>query len=401
VRCYRLASNDLRGVLVRSGESTQVSPDGNGVRTVESSVVIMQPTTLCNLDCGYCYLPGRARRRTMTVEVSRATARTVDAWAKRRPVEVVWHGGEPLATGRTHLGKLMDCFATEGISHSVQTNATLVDEAWCEFFLSRGMRVGVSLDGAAVDNSARVDRRGRPMFDRIVRGIRMLIDAGIEVAVIAVVSDPTPRRAHRLYRTVAELGCCWLGVNIEEQEGVNLRVNRHPPGRVREFWAALTEAWEHDRRVQLRDVDAVLAYAGRILTAPFSGDSVPMIDPMPTVAYDGMVTLISPELAGFSGERWGTFGCGTVVEEPLAELIDRGLRAPWIQEFFSGLRACVRTCAYFDFCGGAHPANRFFEHGRFDGTETNYCRNSRIALLEGVLDHAGRVAAVDRPNSCL
>ena len=25
----------------------------------------------------------------------------------------------------------------------------------------------------------------------------------------------------------------------------------------------------------------------------------------------------------------------------------------------------------------------------FDGTETNHCRNSKIRLLEGVLDHAG------------
>jgi len=30
----------------------------------------------------------------------------------------------------------------------------------------------------------------------------------------------------------------------------------------------------------------------------------------------------------------------------------------------------------------------FFEHGRFDGTETHHCRNSKIYLLEGVLDHA-------------
>ena len=35
-------------------------------------------------------------------------------------------------------------------------------------------------------------------------------------------------------------------------------------------------------------------------------------------------------------------------------------------------------------------ANRFFEHGRFNGTETEHCRNSKISLLEGVLDHARR-----------
>ncbi|NUP02312.1 MAG: radical SAM/SPASM domain-containing protein, partial [Nonomuraea sp.] len=35
-----------------------------------------------------------------------------------------------------------------------------------------------------------------------------------------------------------------------------------------------------------------------------------------------------------------------------------------------------------------HAANRYFEHGRFDTTVTEHCRNSKIRLMEGVLDHA-------------
>ncbi|MGQ0775950.1 MAG: radical SAM protein [Pseudonocardiales bacterium] len=100
----------------------------------EPSVVIMQPTTLCNLDCSYCYLPHRAHRRIMSLNVARATAQAVGTWAYRRPVNVVWHGGEPLTAGRVHLGALMDSFPDHGITHSVQTNATLIDQRWCEFF---------------------------------------------------------------------------------------------------------------------------------------------------------------------------------------------------------------------------------------------------------------------------
>jgi hypothetical protein len=32
--------------------------------------------------------------------------------------------------------------------HSIQTNATLVDRAWCEFLGERHVRVGVSIDGS-------------------------------------------------------------------------------------------------------------------------------------------------------------------------------------------------------------------------------------------------------------
>jgi uncharacterized protein len=61
-----------------------------------------------------------------------------------------------------------------------------------------------------------------------------------------------------------------------------------------------------------------------------------------------------------------------------------------VKEFVEGVEACRSTCPYFGFCGGGHAANRFFEHGRFDGTETEHCRNSKMSLLEGVLDHARR-----------
>ena len=55
-------------------------------------------------------------------------------------------------------------------------------------------------------------------------------------------------------------------------------------------------------------------------------------------------------------------------------------------------RTAARTCPYFGFCGGAHASNRYFEQGRFDVTETEHCRNTKIRLMEGVLDHAQALA---------
>src|SRR5438552_5941371 len=80
------------------------------------SYVIMQPTTLCNLDCSYCYLPHRAADRRMPTAVAIAVAESVNPWAAAAArFSVVWHGGEPLAAGREHLGALMDPFV--GVEH--------------------------------------------------------------------------------------------------------------------------------------------------------------------------------------------------------------------------------------------------------------------------------------------
>ncbi len=88
------------------------------------SYVVMQPTTLCNLDCAYCYLPFRAVDRRMPVAVAEAVAAAVNPWAANGRFSVVWHGGEPLAAGREHLADLMAPFGPE-VEHHVQTNATL------------------------------------------------------------------------------------------------------------------------------------------------------------------------------------------------------------------------------------------------------------------------------------
>jgi uncharacterized protein len=353
------------------------------------SYVIMQPTTLCNLDCAYCYLPLRAHDRRMPVDVARAVADTVNGWAEKAPrFSVVWHGGEPLATGREHLRSLMAPFA--GVEHHIQTNATLIDDAWCEFFLEHEIRIGLSIDGPRWLTDQRVLRGGAPAFDRIVKGIDTLRRFGIPFAALCVVSDPRPGLAPELYQFFVDLGATVLGVNVEEQEGVNLRTNARPEAAVRAFWAELTSAWRADPRVEVREVEWALRYAGAALAGSADELLPRRHDPIPTVAQDGKVVLLSPELAGFTSPRYGDFASGSVLETSLAQIVATAVAAPtgWIAEYLDGVESCRAQCPYFGFCGGAHAANRFFELGRFDGTETRHCRNSKISLLEGVLDHA-------------
>jgi uncharacterized protein len=363
-------------------------PGMRGIASVPS-YVILQPTTLCNLDCTYCYLPFRASNQRMPVAVARAAAATVNRWAAASErFSVVWHGGEPLAAGRRHLSALMAPF--EGVEHHVQTNATLIDDAWCDFFVDHGVRVGVSIDGDAARTAARVDRAGRPAYAKIRKGIDTLRRRGIPFAALCVVSAPEPGLGAELYAFFRDLGCNALGVNVEEQEGVNARSNAYDAGAVRGFWAELTAAWRADPAIELREIEWALWYAANSLDGT-AGDLLPrQIDPIPTIAYDGSVVLLSPELAGFGDDHYGDFASGNVIETPLDALVRGVATAPdgWIAEYLDGVEACRASCPYFGFCGGAHAANRYFERGRFDGTETNHCRNSKIRLIEGVLDYA-------------
>lgn len=356
-----------------------------GLATVPN-YVIMQPTTLCNLDCEYCYLPLRAADHRMPVAVAEAVAADVNRWAGPG-FSVVWHGGEPLAAGRDHLAALVAPFS-DSITHHVQTNATLIDDAWAEFFLTHRFRVSVSVDGPPARNDLRRTRGGRPAYDRIERGIATLRRHGIDFAALCVVSQPTDGLATELYQYFLGLGCDVLGLNIEETEGVNRRSNAFAAGPVQRFWAELTTVWRADPRIHVREIEWSLRYLAAVLDGT-ADDLLPrQLDPIPTIGHDGSVHVLSPELAGFNDPRYGDFAAGNVRDRPLAEILVDAPARGWVPEFLRGVEACRASCPYFGFCGGAHAANRYFEHGRFDGTQTNHCRNSKIRLLEGVLDHA-------------
>jgi uncharacterized protein len=360
-----------------------------GMRGISAvpTYVVMQPTTLCNLDCAYCYLPWRRDDRRMSEEVARSVAASVNPWARTGRFSVVWHGGEPLAAGREHFAALLAPF-DPAVEHHVQTNATLIDDGWCEFFTERDIRVSVSVDGPEPRNGDRVNRGGRAAYDKIMRGVDALRRHGIPFSALCVVGRPEPGLATELYAYFLELGCEVLGINVEELEGVNRRDNRHPAPVVRAFWSELVAAWRRDPRIHLREVEWSLRYVAAVLDGT-ADDVLPRrLDPIPTVAYDGSVVLLSPELAGFSDPRYGDFTSGNVLSAPLSTILAGAIDTPWIREFLDGVEACRATCPYFGFCGGAHAANRYFEHGRFDVTATDHCRNSKIRLLEGVLDHA-------------
>ena len=58
----------------------------------------------------------------------------------------------------------------KNISNTLQTNGTLIDEAWCTFLSENKFLVGLSMDGPeAVHDAYRLDKDGRPTLSRVVK----------------------------------------------------------------------------------------------------------------------------------------------------------------------------------------------------------------------------------------
>ena len=76
--------------------------------------VVIQPTTICNLDCTYCYLPDRRVGRFMSPKTAAALASSISESYDVAAIEVLWHGGEPLSCGYSRFVALLDEFSGSG-----------------------------------------------------------------------------------------------------------------------------------------------------------------------------------------------------------------------------------------------------------------------------------------------
>jgi len=347
--------------------------------------LVLQPTSLCNLDCTYCYLPNRDKNLRMGVEVTQAIAKNIASFPKMR---ITWHGGEPLACGLDHFEKLIKPFISleeEGkVKHSIQTNATLINDDWCQFFLKHQFVVGVSIDGPQYLNRNRIDWNGKESYLRVIKGIECLKRNGLDFPIIAVVSDESLDKAKEMYRFFCDIGCKSLGINVEEKECVNIHRDICDDTKVKMFWAELFNEWKINPVIDIREITKALVWMNII-----SKQGVPITsyyrDIFPTVGYNGDVVLLSPELLGGKHPVYHNFVVGNILKESLEDIIIKGKETWYVTDFIEGVKKCEEECSYFSLCQGGYASNKYYENGSMNTTETVSCRNMEQRLLEGFM----------------
>ncbi|MBE7484216.1 MAG: radical SAM protein [Polyangiaceae bacterium] len=355
--------------------------------------VVLQPTSLCNLNCSYCYVPHRDEDRRMSPRVTERLAESLWALPKHQnPIYLLWHSGEPLAVGLAHMRALCEPFlgleAERQIAHRLQTNATLIDAAWCEFFDERRWEIAISLDGPRDLNRHRLDWAGRPSFEKVLRGIERLREVKCDLVVLLVVTEETLGQARDLYEFFAGLGCIRLGVNIEERSGINLGRPMLEDPRVAAFWSDLYEAFAKNPVIEIREFRLFAAWWDAVLGVPPPADEQPTYrtNLLPTIGYDGEVVFLSTEILQTDAGRYGRFEVGNILTESLDDLVKRAKRTPYVRDFLEGVDACKAQCSYYSFCGGGFPANKFSELGTMNATETVGCLNTRRRLYDVLME---------------
>ena len=186
--------------------------------------VMAKPTgATCNLDCEYCFFLSKEMlypdsRFRMAEQMQETYLRQLlEAHARVPEVVVAWQGGEPTMMGLPFFRRAVELqrrYARPGqrILNTLQTNGTLLDDEWGGFLKENDFLVGISVDGPREMHDAyRVDKGGKPTFDRVMRGLDVLKRHQVDWNVLTTIHAVNGQHGRDVYRFLRDdLGATFI-----------------------------------------------------------------------------------------------------------------------------------------------------------------------------------------------
>jgi uncharacterized protein len=365
-------------------------------------LLVIQPTPFCNIDCRYCYLPDRNSKAVVASEtLSNLFSQIFASGWVGECLSVVWHAGEPMVLP---IGFYREAFgiidrlkpAELQVAHSLQTNGTLIDEAWCTFFTNEQIGVGVSIDGPKqFHDRYRLTRSGRGTFDKTIAGIRLLRRHGVPFHVISVLSAVSMAAPREMFDFYVEEGIERVCFNVEESEGDHVSESFREAEVETAYYRFLSELWRLSAEAPgkitfIREIEHAIAQVIRPADAPFRNQ---LVEPFAVTSMDwaGNISTFSPELLGLKNPAYEDFLLGNINRDALVDLPNRRNFTRMLADIEAGVEMCRERCQYFSVCGGGEPVNKLAENGSFASSETTYCRLIKMRGTDLVLDALERV----------
>lgn len=199
--------------------TTISAPQFNGKAHSKIQALAKPIGAVCNIDCTYCYYLGKqgllnySSRRSPTMDKAALESYIKQYIEAQNTPEIIfsWHGGEPTLLGVEYFEYAVElqtkyCPGASTITNDIQTNGTLLNEQWCQFFKKHNFVVGVSIDGPEhIHNHYRKNRAGRGTFDKTMRGVELLKKHDVQFATLTCVNDVSSAQPLEVYQFLRDV----------------------------------------------------------------------------------------------------------------------------------------------------------------------------------------------------
>jgi uncharacterized protein len=338
---------------------------------------------ICNLSCQYCYY--LSKEHLYPDSDFRMSYNLLESFTRQyieaQPVPAVafgWQGGEPLLAGLEFFRRAVDLqerYRRPGmrITNALQTNGVLLDDRWCEFFHDHDFLVGLSLDGPGdLHNVYRVDKRGRPTFDRVMDGLLLLREHSVEFNTLTCVhagNADRPLDVYQFLRDEVEASFVQFIPIVERKNHEGIRASQGVTNRsvgaeeYGDFLIAVFDEWVTNDvgEVSVQIFDAMLSVcldrpAGLCVFDPVCGRALVLEHNGDLYSCDHFV---EPR-----------HKLGNILEKPLGKLAALRQQTRFGKAKRGKLPDRCRGCEVLFVCNGGCPKNRVFPNE--GGLNINY-----------------------------
>jgi uncharacterized protein len=172
---------------------------------------------ICNLHCKYCFYlekknlyPDTTSWRMPDDVLERYVRQYIESQDVPE-ISFAWQGGEPTLMGLDFFKRAVACQRKHAngrkITNAMQTNGTLLDDAWCEFLKANSFLIGLSIDGPQhLHDKYRSDKKGRPTFDQVMRGMELMKKHAVDFNALCVVNRANSQQPLEVYRFLKTQG---------------------------------------------------------------------------------------------------------------------------------------------------------------------------------------------------
>ena len=320
----------------------------------------------CNLGCWYCYylekeqLYADAPTHRMSAELLETYIRQHMQATTEPVIHFAWHGGEPTILGLDYFRTIVALQkkhqpAHQKIVNGIQTNGTLLTDAWCRFFKEQGFTIGISIDGPAMLHDLfRVTKSGKPTHAATMRGYALLQKYNVPTEILCVVNAENVKHPLTAYRYFKSLGARYISFLplVERGESGESDPFSVPAEAFGDFPITIFDEWVASDigrlKVQIFEEAARTAFGQDHTLCIFKQTC----GGVPVVEHNGDFYACDHFVDA-------AHLVGNIRNTPLHQLLDSPMQQKFGQNKWDSLPQFCRKCEVLDMCNGGCPKNRF------------------------------------------